>query len=56
MFDIPDPFLNPRVPCNALPEINLELWKERVACNVGGTTINTGKKNILSHFVTQCFF
>ena len=42
MFDIPDPFLNPRVPCNALPEINLELWKERVACNVGGTTINTG--------------
>ena len=27
MFDIPDPFLNPRVPCNALPEINLELWK-----------------------------
>merc|ERR1712029_802906 len=42
MFDIPDPFLNPRVPCNALPEINLELWKERVACNVGGTTIQTG--------------
>ena len=42
MFDIPDPFLNPRVPCNALPEINLELWKERVACNVGGKTIQTG--------------
>ena len=41
-FDIPDPFLNPRVPCNALPEINLELWKERVACNVGGKTIQTG--------------
>ena len=33
---------NHRVPCNALPEINLELWKERVACNVGGTTIQTG--------------
>ena len=33
-FDIPDPFLNPRIACNALPGINLDLWKERVTCKV----------------------
>merc|ERR1712048_241915 len=25
LFDVPDPFLNPRVPCSALPAINLDL-------------------------------
>ena len=42
MFDIPDPFLNPRVPCDALPDINLELWKERVECTVSKINIETG--------------
>jgi hypothetical protein len=42
MFDIPDPFLNPRVPCDALPGINLEFWKERVACTVQDINIETG--------------
>jgi peroxidase len=32
IFDIPDPFLNPRVNCEALPTINLDLWKARVTC------------------------
>ncbi|KAG7159967.1 Chorion peroxidase-like 3 [Homarus americanus] len=31
-FDLPDPFLNPRVACRDLPGVNLELWKERVSC------------------------
>ena len=42
LFDVPDPFLNPRVPCSALPEINLDLWKERVSCNVGNQPIDIG--------------
>ncbi|XP_063857216.1 peroxidase-like protein 3 [Scylla paramamosain] len=28
VFDLPDPFLNPRVSCRDLPGVNLELWKE----------------------------
>ena len=48
MFDVPDPFLNPRVPCSALPAINLDLWKERVSCNVGGTGIEIGDANRIS--------
>ena len=39
MFDIPDPFLNPRVPCDALPGINLEFWKERISCSVQDISI-----------------
>ena len=45
LFDVPDPFLNPRVPCNALPSVNLDLWKERLLCNVGSTSIEIGKKD-----------
>ncbi len=42
LFDVPDPFLNPRVPCSALPSINLDLWKERLLCTVGSTSIEIG--------------
>nr|XP_045625957.1 uncharacterized protein LOC123775117 isoform X1 [Procambarus clarkii] len=41
-FDLPDPFLNPRVACRDLPGVNLELWKERVSCGVGRTNIEIG--------------
>ncbi|KAK4296820.1 hypothetical protein Pmani_030713 [Petrolisthes manimaculis] len=41
-FDLPDPFLNPRMACRDLPGVNLELWKERVSCGVGPTNINIG--------------
>ena len=41
MFDIPDPFLNPRVPCDALPGINLDFWKERISCSVQDINIGT---------------
>ena len=37
VFDIPDPFLNPRVNCDALPGVDLDLWKERVTCKGGMT-------------------
>lgn len=42
LFDIPDPFLNPRVNCDALPRVNLELWKERITCKVSDVNIETG--------------
>ena len=48
LFDVPDPFLNPRVPCNALPELNLDLWKERVSCNVGNQPIDIGQARRVS--------
>jgi len=41
-FDVPDPFLNPRISCDALPGLDLGLWKERVTCKVGETSIETG--------------
>lgn len=28
-FDLPSNFLNPRVPCNSLPDIDLSAWKEQ---------------------------
>jgi peroxidase len=46
LFDVPDPFLNPRVPCSALPSVNLDLWKERLLCTVGSTSIEIGKSFI----------
>ena len=48
LFDVPDPFLNPRVPCSTLPEINLDLWKERVSCNVGNQPIDIGQARRVS--------
>ncbi|XP_066966367.1 uncharacterized protein [Macrobrachium rosenbergii] len=47
-FDLPDPFLNPRVNCKDLPGVNLELWKERVSCTVGRTNINIGAAERIS--------
>jgi len=47
-FDLPDPFLNPRVSCGELPSINLELWKEQVSCTVGSTDIEIGGANRVS--------
>ncbi|XP_042860058.1 uncharacterized protein LOC122245949 isoform X3 [Penaeus japonicus] len=47
-FDLPDPFLNPRVSCRDLPGVNLELWKERVSCSVGTTNIDIGAAERIS--------
>ncbi|XP_042238092.1 uncharacterized protein LOC121876775 isoform X2 [Homarus americanus] len=47
-FDLPDPFLNPRVACRDLPGVNLELWKERVSCGVGQTNIDIGAAERIS--------
>ncbi|XP_073996346.1 uncharacterized protein [Rhodnius prolixus] len=47
VLDLPDPFMNPRVSCSSITQIDLNQWRERASCNVGsvnidrGTTVNT---------------
>ncbi|KAG8198386.1 hypothetical protein JTE90_021631 [Oedothorax gibbosus] len=47
-FDLPDPFMNPRVSCKNLPSIDLDQWKERVSCTVGKVTIDVGSADRIS--------
>ncbi|XP_022240055.1 uncharacterized protein LOC111085501 [Limulus polyphemus] len=47
-FDLPDPFLNPRVLCTNLPTLNLEKWKEQSSCSVGNTQLNVGTSGRVS--------
>ncbi|XP_063866938.1 heme peroxidase 2-like [Scylla paramamosain] len=55
VFDLPDPFLNPRVSCRDLPGVNLELWKERVSCGVGKTNIDiSGAERISPCVMCTC--
>ncbi|KAG8228883.1 hypothetical protein J437_LFUL007620 [Ladona fulva] len=42
LLDLVDPFLNPRVPCQVLPSIDLSHWKQRRSCSIGGQNIETG--------------
>lgn len=37
-------FSNPRVPCNAMQQIDLSAWRENVVqgCNIGGKQVNVG--------------
>ncbi|GFR03936.1 peroxidasin [Trichonephila clavata] len=32
-FDLPDDFLNPRMPCKNIPSPDLSKWKEKTSCN-----------------------
>ncbi|XP_074027554.1 uncharacterized protein isoform X2 [Leptinotarsa decemlineata] len=52
-FDLPSNFLNPRVPCHSLPEINLNAWKEfgnGNGCIIGDKQVSVGE----SAFPTPC--
>ncbi|XP_046386027.1 uncharacterized protein LOC124155895 isoform X2 [Ischnura elegans] len=42
LLDLVDPFLNPRIPCQALPSIDLTPWKQRRSCVIGSQTIEAG--------------
>ncbi|KAJ9587987.1 hypothetical protein L9F63_028203 [Diploptera punctata] len=48
ILDLADPFLNPRVPCRNIASLDLELWKERLSCTVGHTTIDVGSAERIS--------
>jgi hypothetical protein len=36
------------VSCNSIPFLDLEVWKERLSCTVGHTTINVGSAERIS--------
>uniref|UniRef100_A0A182F4S5 Uncharacterized protein n=1 Tax=Anopheles albimanus TaxID=7167 RepID=A0A182F4S5_ANOAL len=43
-FDLPSNFLNPRVPCSSMAQIDLSAWRENVVqgCQIGGKNVNVG--------------
>ncbi|XP_055371006.1 heme peroxidase 2 [Condylostylus longicornis] len=42
-FDLPSNFLNPRVPCQSMHQIDLSAWREsQDGCEIGGRKINVG--------------
>lgn len=51
-FDLPSNFLNPRVPCQSLPHIDLSAWKEttRHGCQIRDRHFDVGE----SAFPTPC--
>ncbi|KAK4300435.1 hypothetical protein Pmani_027361 [Petrolisthes manimaculis] len=42
VFDMPHHFLNERVPCNAVPRINLEHWRDTNTCIIGNQAVGLG--------------
>ncbi|KAF0289714.1 Peroxidasin [Amphibalanus amphitrite] len=46
LFDMPQDFLNPRIPCRTMPDIDFQLWREGNngggQCNVNGVDISAG--------------
>ncbi|KAL7044613.1 hypothetical protein ACKWTF_002002 [Chironomus riparius] len=51
-FDLPSNFLNPRVSCHSMPQIDLNAWRENVVsgCTIGGKQVGVGQ----SSFPTPC--
>lgn len=50
-FDLPSNFLNPRVPCGSMPQMDLSAWREtRHGCQIGGRNVALGE----SGFPTPC--
>lgn len=50
-FDLPSNFLNPRVPCGSMPQMDLTAWREtRHGCQIGGRNVALGE----SGFPTPC--
>ncbi|XP_055595817.1 uncharacterized protein LOC129746262 [Uranotaenia lowii] len=43
-LDLPSNFLNPRVPCSSMQQIDLSAWRENVVqgCHIGGKQVNVG--------------
>ncbi|XP_058056825.1 uncharacterized protein LOC131208190 [Anopheles bellator] len=43
-FDLPSNFLNPRVPCSSMAQMDLSAWRENVlqGCQIGGKNVNVG--------------
>jgi hypothetical protein len=49
VMDLPDPFLNPRVPCKSLPTIDFSHWRDRGSrCVINSKLIDAGKSEQIS--------
>ncbi|KAG7157758.1 piccolo-like 4, partial [Homarus americanus] len=42
VFDMPHDFLNPRVPCGAVSNVNLQLWRDSNTCVIGNQAVGIG--------------
>ncbi|XP_054258941.1 uncharacterized protein LOC128983605 [Macrosteles quadrilineatus] len=51
-LDLPDPFMNPRVPCSSIARVDLTAWKDRAACAVRNTAIDIGATQHISPCTT----
>ncbi|XP_035230877.1 uncharacterized protein LOC118202791, partial [Stegodyphus dumicola] len=55
-FDLPDDFLNPRMPCTNLPSLDLSHWKDKTSCHLNtgdeGFTVAMGHSHRISPCVT----
>ncbi|XP_055950747.1 uncharacterized protein LOC129984809 isoform X3 [Argiope bruennichi] len=53
-FDLPDDFLNPRMPCKNIPSPDLSMWKEKTSCDhqMEGGRINIPMGH--SHRISPC--
>ncbi|XP_055851679.1 uncharacterized protein LOC129915962 isoform X2 [Episyrphus balteatus] len=50
-LDLPSNFLNPRVPCQSMPQIDLSAWRENVqGCQIGNRQVQVGE----SAFPSPC--
>lgn len=50
-FDLPSNFLNPRVPCHSMPQIDLSAWRENIqGCQIANKHVRVGE----SAFPTPC--
>ncbi|KAA0189935.1 Heme binding peroxidase-like 3 [Hyalella azteca] len=48
VFDIAHNFLNPRIPCEAVPKVDLNLWRDSSTCVIGGVAVSVGETRAAS--------
>jgi len=53
VFDIAHNFLNPRIPCDAIPSVNLQQWRDSSTCVIDGIAIAVGDTRSASP-CTEC--
>ncbi|XP_014241110.1 uncharacterized protein LOC106661888 [Cimex lectularius] len=52
VFDLPHTFMNPRVPCKKIPQIDLAHWKDSASCSIKQINIDIGRTANISPCVS----